>query len=157
MSWQDLETGAPRIAARGRELVIRTGTGTGMLCTVAGDDPPRVHPVSVVFLEGRLLLFGIDGSPKARELRDDGRFAFHAHLDPVVPHELLIRGHASVVTDDALRGRAIAAWPFDASEGYTLFELGVEHALLGERDSAHDWPPRYTTWHASRPAATTDG
>jgi hypothetical protein len=158
MSWQDLETGAPRMAARGRELIMRTGTGSGMLGTVGATTPPRIHPVTVVFVEGRLLLFGIDGSLKTRELLDDGRYAFHAHLDPVVPEELLLRGHARVVTDEALRGRALAVWPFDAAVGYTLFELEVEHALLGVRASASEWPPRYTSWHArARPDATTDG
>jgi hypothetical protein len=157
MTWHDLEVGAPHIAARGRELIERTGTGEGMLVSVAGQGLPRVHPVVVGIVEGRLVLFSSDGSPKTRELAVDGRYAFHAHLDPAVPHELVVRGHARVVTDDVLRGRAMAAWPFDAADGYTLYELDVEHALLGERASRDDWPPRYAAWHAIASGAATAG
>jgi hypothetical protein len=128
-----------------------------MLATVGGTELPRLHPVAVGFVDERLLVFMIERSPKTRDLRDDGRYAFHAHLDPSVPHEFAIRGHARIVTDQDLRAHATAVWPFDVA-GHTLYELGVEHALLGERDSTHDWPPRYTTWHApaAPAAATTD-
>src|SRR5262245_45449276 len=107
MSWLDLETAAPSIAARGRELVTRGGKGSGLLATVAGTDLPRLHPVTVGFVDGRLLVFMIEGSPKARDLAQDGRYAFHAHLDPVVPREFVVRGHARAVTDAELRERAV--------------------------------------------------
>jgi hypothetical protein len=126
-----------------------------MLATVAGTDLPRLHPVTVGFVDGRLLVFMIDGSPKTRDLLDDGRYAFHARLDPAVPREFVVRGHARAVADADLRDRAVAVWPFDAADGYTLFELEVEHALLGERDSADDWPPRYRSWRASSAAIAT--
>ena len=155
MSWQDLEDASPRIAARGRELVMRGGTGRGMLASVTATGLPRLHPVSVV-IDGRAAArVQHRCSPRTRALLEDGRYAFHAHLDPAHPDELLLRGHAIAVTDATVRGRALAVWPFDASEGYTLFELSVEHALLGERETADDWPPRYTTWHAPTPATAT--
>lgn len=155
MTWRDLEAGAPGIAARGRALIERTGTGEGMLTTVPGDGLPRTHPVVAAILDGRLLVFSSDASPKTRELREDRRYAFHAHLDPAAPHELLVRGHAREVTDPAVRAQAVAAWPFDAGSGYALFELDVAHALLGNRETRDDWPPRYTTWHAPGAATTT--
>jgi hypothetical protein len=155
MSWQDLEAASPRIAARGRELVMRGGTGRGMLASVTATGLPRLHPVSVVILDGRLLVFSIDASPRTRAFLEDGRYAFHAHVDLAHPDELLLRGHAIAVTDATLRQRALEVWPFEASEGYTLFELSIEHALLGERETAHDWPPRYTTWRAPAPATAT--
>lgn len=154
-SWTALETEAPRIAERGRMLVMRTGVGEGMLTSVAGEGLPRTHPVVVAIVEGRLVVFSGDGSPKTRELVTDGRYAFHAHLDPAVPHEFAIRGRARPVTDPEVREQAVAIWPFDASDGYTLLELDIEHALLGERETRDAWPPRYTTWHAvaTRPVA----
>ena len=98
-SWAVLETEAPRIAERGRLLVMRTGEGEGMLTSIAGEGLPRTHPVVVAILEGRLLVFSIDGSPKTRELVTDGRYAFHTHLDPATPHELALRGRARVVIE----------------------------------------------------------
>ena len=155
MSWQALEDASPRIAARGRELIMRSGPGRGMLASVTATGLPRIHPVSVMILDGRLLVFSIDASPRTRAFLEDGRYAFHAHLDLAHPDELLLRGHAIAVTDATLRERALAAWPFDASEGYTLFELSIEHALLGERETTDDWPPRYTTWRAPTLAPAT--
>jgi hypothetical protein len=156
-SWSGLETEAPGIAARGRDLLERTGQGEGMLVSVAGEGLPRIHPVVTNIVDGHLVVFSIEGSPKTRDLLTDGRYAFHTHIDPAVPHELSLRGRARVVTDPYLHEHALARWSFDASEGYTLIELDIEHALLGERDTRDDWPPRYTTWHetASGPANAT--
>ena len=155
MTWKDLEDASPRIAARGRELMMRSGTGKGMLASVTATGLPRIHPVSVAIVDGRLLVFSIESSPKTRAFIEDGRYAFHTLLDPERPDEFLLRGHAVAVSDPTLREGALAVWPFDASEGYTLFELRIEHALLGERASADDWPPRYVAWHAPEAAATT--
>lgn len=154
MTWRDLEGSAPRIAARGRELLTRTGTAEGMLTTVLGAGLPRSHPVVVAILDGHLLVFSVDGSPKTRDLLADGRYALHSHLDPAAPHEFLVRGHARRVTEPGLLAQAVAGWPFDAAEGYVLFELGIEHALLGERDTRDDWPPRYASWRAPAASAT---
>jgi hypothetical protein len=43
---------------------------------------------------------------------------------------------------------AADGWHFTVDDGYRLFELDVEHALLGERASADDWPPAYRSWRA---------
>jgi hypothetical protein len=103
-------------------------------------------------VDGRLLVFVQQRSAKTRDLEADGRYALHAHLDPAIPHELLLRGRALAVTDGDLRARAAAVWPFAPDDSYPLFELQIDHALLGERASADDWPPRYTSWR-SRPSA----
>jgi hypothetical protein len=55
-----------------------------------------------------------------------------------------------VVDDPARRAAAAAVWFFTVDDGYRLFELDVEHALLGERATADDWPPRYRSWRATR-------
>jgi hypothetical protein len=52
------------------------------------------------------------------------------------------------VTDAALRQAAAADWFFTVSHDYPLYELLIEHAVLGERDSADDWPPRYRSWRS---------
>lgn len=144
-TWGDLARGNPTLAARGRELLYRSGIGEGLIATVRGDGLPRVHPIAVGIVGERLVAF-INDSPKGRDLERDGRYALHSHLDLEVPHELELRGRARLVTDRALRDEAAAGWSFTVDDGYRLFELDIEHALLGERASRRAWPPRYTTW-----------
>jgi len=149
-TWNDLAAAAPSIAAAGGRLIERSGTGGGLLATVRGEGPPpRIHPVTVGFVDGRLLTFVIVGSAKAGDLEADGRYAFHAHQDPAVPHEFLVRGRATVVTDPALRVAAAGQWSFEVDDGYILYELSIDHAVLGERATADDWPPTYTSWRAA--------
>ena len=145
-SWGAFAAAAPEIAADGRALLERSGIGEGLLATVRGDLPPRIHPVHVRIVDDRLLTFAIGGSAKAVDLARDGRYALHAHQDPAVPHEFLVRGHARAVADPALRGAAAAEWSFSVDDGYDLYELTIDHAVFGRRASADDWPPVYTSW-----------
>jgi pyridoxamine 5'-phosphate oxidase-like protein len=152
-SWNDLAAAAPSIATAGRRLIERSGTGGGLLATVRGEGPPpRIHPVTVGIVDGRLLTFVIVGSAKAGDLAADGRYALHAHQDPAVPHEFLVRGRATEVADAGLRAAAAAEWAFEVDDGYVLYELSIDHAVLGERATAADWPPIYTSWRAGATA-----
>lgn len=150
-TWNDFAGDSPSIAAAGRALLERSGIGEGLLATVRGDGLPRIHPVHLRIVDGRLLTFAIVGSAKAGDLASDGRYALHAHQDPAVPHEFLVRGRATEVRDPDRRAKAASEWSFEVDEGYTLYELSVEHAVLGERPTADDWPPAYTSW---RPGAS---
>ncbi len=153
-SWATLEAAEPDLAAKGRALLERSGHGTGLLATVRGDLPPRIHPMSVDILEGRLLTVVLGDSAKARDLQADGRYALHTHQDPARPDEFQVRGRASVVTDPAFRARAAATWQFEVGDEDLVVELGIEHALLGERPDADAWPPLYRSWRAAAPAAS---
>ena len=63
------------------------------------------------------------------------------------PHvQQLPRGAARLVTDPAVRAAAAAQWFFTPTDDYPLYELLLEHALLGERDNPDEWPPRYRSW-----------
>jgi hypothetical protein len=145
-TWADFAAAAPDLAARGRALLERSGIGEGLLATVRRDAPPRIHPVHIRIVDGRLLTFVIVGSAKAGDLAGDGRYALHAHQDPAVPHEFLLRGQAMELTDPALRAAAAAEWSFEVDDGYTLHELSIDHAVFGERATADDWPPVYASW-----------
>lgn len=145
-SWSEFETSSPDMAERGRALLFRTGSGEGFLTTVRGDNLPRTHPVNVGIVDGRLMTYVQRGSAKARDLEADGRYALHAHQDPAVPHEFLLRGRAHVLADPGSRTRPAESWPFTVTDDYTLFELDIEHALFGERGDPDQWPPRYGSW-----------
>src|SRR3954470_11822775 len=135
-SWDDFATAAPDIATAGRALLERSGIGEGLLATVRGAAPPRIHPVHIRIVAGRLLTFVIAGSAKAGDLATDGRYALHAHQDPAVPHEFLVRGRARAVPDASQRDAAAAQWSFEVDDGYVLYELSIEHAVFGHRASA---------------------
>jgi Pyridoxamine 5'-phosphate oxidase len=147
-TWGEFATASPTLAARGRQLFYRTETGEALLATVRGDGLPRVHPIYVAILEDRLVAF-ITESPKAIDLATDGRFALHTHQDPDAPDEFQVRGRAQPIVDEATRTRFAAAWYFEASEDYRLFDFLIDRALLGERPGPDDWPPRYTAWQAT--------
>jgi len=146
-TWSEFEAAAPALASAGWQILRRTGSasndGDGLLATVRGELPPRIHPVSVAIVDGHLYAFILQ-SAKLRDLEQDGRYALHAILDPAAPDEFMIRGHAQR-TEGAAREAAIAVWSFTPDETYVLFELLVESAVVGRR-GPDDWPPRYETW-----------
>lgn len=146
-TWAELEAAAPKIAAKGRELMYRNGDGEGMLVTVSADSAPRVHPVNVGVVDGHLYTFVQPKSGKNHDLTTDGRYAMHTHYDPQAPDEFLVRGRAVLVDDQDRRAAIAANWFFNVRD-YPLYELLIEHALLGERATANDWPPQYTSWPA---------
>jgi hypothetical protein len=146
--WSEFAAAEPRMAEQGHALIYRRGDGEGLLVTVAGEGLPRVHPINVGVVDGRLVAFIQDKSAKARDLQADGRYALHAVYDPTQPHEFLVRGRAQPITDSAVRDTTAKAWFFTVSDAYPLYELMVEHVVLGERATANDWPPRYQFWRA---------
>ncbi len=148
-TWDDLAAAAPTLAETGRRLLTRSGIGEGLLATVRDDQPPRINPVYAEIVDGRLLTFIQARSAKATDLATDPRYALHTHIDPAAPDEFAVRGRSRVVTDPELREHALAAWAFDAhGDGYRLLELDIEHALVGRRPTADDWPPVYASWRA---------
>lgn len=145
-TWSEFEAAAPAMALAGRELMYRNGDGEAMLVTVRGDAPPRLHPVNAGVVDGHLYTFVQAKSAKRRDLDEDGRYALHTHMDPVAPHEFMVRGHARLIEEADLRTAVASGWFFNVDDSYPLYELLVEHAMLGERPTADDWPPIYTRW-----------
>ena len=143
--WAEFADAAPTIAERGHELLYRSGEGAGLLATVRDGELPRIHPVNVGVVGDGLYTFLLD-SPKRRDLDLDGRYALHAHQDPAAPSEFALRGRATRVNDTRDREHVAAHWFFEVDQSYTLFELLIGAALLGDRSTADDWPPRYATW-----------
>jgi hypothetical protein len=150
LSWSGFETAAPELAGEGRRLLDRGGLGQGLLATVRGAEPPRIHPVTVSIVDGRLLTF-ILASAKRVDLESDGRYALHNLVDPAHPSELSIRGRATPIDDGQIRDGAAGDWAFDVDESYRLFELSIEAVVVGSRASPHDWPPVYAGWRAPGP------
>jgi hypothetical protein len=150
-SWDAFARAEAEMAEKGLALLHQWGDGQGFLTTVAANGTPRIHPLNVGVRGRRLLVFIQGHSAKARDLEANPHYALHAHIDPRAPHEFMVRGEAHLVTDAATRQAAAADWFFTVSDSYPLYELLIEHALLGERDSADDWPPRSRSWRSASP------
>lgn len=149
VTWAEFEAAAPEVAAEGRRLLYREGQGQAMLATVRGsDEAPRMNPITVAIVGGRLHAF-ILHSPKLVDLERDGRYALHSHHDPAAPSEFALRGHARLVEDEAIRSGVAADWPFEVDDTYRLFEFSIDSALVGARPTADDWPPKYTSWRST--------
>lgn len=134
------------MAEKGRALLYGRGDGEGFLVTVAANGMPRLHPLNVGVVDGRLLVFVQAASAKARDLEKNPNYALHAHQDPEHPHEFMVRGHARRLTDAAQRAAVAGDWFFTVRDDYPLYELLIAHALLGERETTNDWPPKYRSW-----------
>ncbi len=149
-SWDEFAGAEPEMAEKGLALLHQHGDGAGFLTTVAANGTPRIHPLNVGVRAGRLVVFIQAHSAKTRDLEANPHYALHAHMDPAAPHEFMVRGQARLMTDANTREAATADWFFTVSDSYPLYELLIEHALLGERASADDWPPRYRSWRSAR-------
>ncbi len=150
VTWGELEREAPDLAAKGKRLLYRTGNGEALISTVRGDAPPRIHPIAVAVVDGALYAF-ILRSPKLVDLEQDGRFALHAYPDAAIPHEFAIRGRVRAVAGER-RSALARGWSFDVGDS-PAFELLIQEAVLGERDSREAWPPSYTTWPKHDPSS----
>jgi hypothetical protein len=52
--WAEFEAAMPEMAAEGRKLLYRFGSGLGFLATVRPDGGPRLHPMCPILAEGGL-------------------------------------------------------------------------------------------------------
>jgi hypothetical protein len=151
VTWNAFAAAAPGLAEAGRRLIYRTETGEALLASVRGDEPPRIHPIYVPLIDGRLYAF-LNRSAKATDLATDGRYALHTHQDPAAPaSSWSAAGSASSGCHGARagRGRLVLRDRRDLDPRRVL----DRSAVLGERESRDEWPPRYSSWRAEAVAA----
>ncbi len=127
MTWHDLESADPGLAAFGRE---RLAGRVAYLATVRRDGSPRVHPVTPIIGDGRIFVFMEPTSPKGKDLARDGRFALHAGVEDNNGGggEFIISGRASPRADPASRDFAAASADYEPADRYVLFELIPDRA-----------------------------
>ena len=65
----------------------------------------------------------------------------------------MVRGRVRVVGDATEREPVAAGWYFETDETWILVEFFIKSAVLGERKSRDEWPPRYSSWRADAVAA----
>ena len=148
-TWAGFAAEAPRMAARGREIMYFAGIGLGYLATVRPDGGPRLHPFCPIQFEHGLYGLIIPG-PKRRDLLRDPRVAIHTQGMPDRDDEFALTGTARPLEDVPLL-RAVEA-AFIASGGHSrdhvLFEFDLDSALLvtyGPRGQSTS-RPRHLVW-----------
>lgn len=84
ITWKQFTAEAPNIA----EIFVRRHTATHNLCMLAttrSDGYPRISPMEPRILEDQLVMVGMQGTTKFRDLERDPRFCLHtATVDPYV-------------------------------------------------------------------------
>lgn len=128
MSWRELATAAPELAAFGEE---RLHDQVAYLATIRQGGSPRLHPVRPIIAEGRLLIFMEPTSPKGYDLRRDGRYVLHCTATGTEPwnlREFYVDGRAALIDGPAIRQIANSATSFPRDEHFILFELNVASA-----------------------------
>jgi hypothetical protein len=106
VAWDEFAEEASHIA----EVFLRRHTATGNLCllaTLRSDGYPRISPMEPGIFEGRLLLVGMPGTTKFRDLGRDPRFCLHtATVDAHVSEgDAKLWGNASDLQDKDLHER----------------------------------------------------
>jgi Pyridoxamine 5'-phosphate oxidase len=110
VTWNDFAGAAPHIAA----VFRRRHAATGYLCllaTLRSDGYPRISPVEPRILDGQLLLVGMPGTTKFRDLGRDPRFCLHtATIDPQVGDgDAKLWGTVTHLPDEDLQQRFAAS------------------------------------------------
>ncbi|HEX6256520.1 MAG TPA: pyridoxamine 5'-phosphate oxidase family protein [Euzebyales bacterium] len=109
VTWNDFAAEAPRIA----DVFVRRHAAAGNLCllaTLRSDGYPRISPMEPRLFEDHLVLVGMPGTTKFRDLGRDPRFCLHtATVDPYVSDgDAKLWGEATHVPDDDLHQRFAA-------------------------------------------------
>jgi hypothetical protein len=127
MSWGEFAAGEPELASFGAD---RLASPPSYLATVRADGSPRVHPVTPVVAQDALFVFMEPTSPKARDLRERGRFALHNGVPDTEGSggEFSVSGTGRPVDDPETRAIAERAASYDPAARYVLFELLVDEA-----------------------------
>ena len=153
-SLDELRTLAPTIAERLAERL--TATGLGFVGTVRADGWPRVSPMEVSIIDGRLWCGSMPNAVKALDLRRDPRCCL---VTPLADKDDLwgevkafcrAKEIADVDTWERIRKVWLDAIDLDIGEpgGSHLFELDIE-AAAWQRVEGDTW--RTTSWAAGEP------
>lgn len=106
VAWRDFAAEAPGIA----EVFLRRHAATGNLCllaTLRADGYPRISPIEPRIVDGELVIVGMPGTTKFRDLGRDPRFCLHTGtVDPHVSDgDVKLWADATNLQDTAFHAR----------------------------------------------------
>ena len=148
-TFDDLRTAAPTIAD---ELVGKlTSTGLGLIATTRSDGWPRVSPMEVSIIDGRLYVGSMPNAVKAKDLQRDPRCCLITPLADKDDSSGEVKAfcRAREITDPDEWERVRATWKeamdLDIGDpgGSHVFELDIVAAAF-QRVEGDEW--RTTSW-----------
>jgi hypothetical protein len=130
-TWPEFTAQAPRIAGIFRRRHAAAGS-LCMLATLRSDGFPRISPMEPRIFEDRLVLIGMPGTTKFRDLARDPRFALHtATVDTEVKDgDAQLWGVGADDRDPAVHQR-FAQDPFDET-GFDLRGREFDHFYVAD-------------------------
>ncbi len=149
LTWAELETAAPQIAARGRELLNRFQFV--LVGTLTKDGSPRVNPCEAYVIDGHLLLNMMPRTLKALDLLRDPRIYIHTPVTSKdgTEGEFKLAGRARVLEDDWLRRKLddlfweMIHWrPAPDSHYFEVFAERVAYQRYGDDEVTLRWSER---------------
>lgn len=145
-TWGQFAEREPEIAAFG---AARVDEQVCYLATVRADGSPRVHPVTPMIRDGRVFVRMYPTSPKAHDLRRNGRYVMHSAVANSEGEggEFAFRGRAAIVEDDSALNAVHAGRSGEPSD-YVVFEFTIEEAMATEYDA--EGPPTRRLWKSPR-------
>ncbi len=144
MTWEELEAGAPDLAALARGEFERHDMA--LVGTLRKDGSPRISCVLPYVLDGELFLGMMLHSRKAVDLLRDPRLVLH---NPISTNqgdevEISLRGRAVEIDDEKTRRRYVGSLPEWEGRDFHLFSVDIESVGLirYERGEQHVkvWP-----------------
>jgi len=129
LDWDQLECEVPAITTVGRQLLERNEVA--FLATVSASGRPRLHPFVPRIVDGKLLAFVLDSSPKIGDLRVRRQYSMHT-MPGDEDEEFFVSGEASEIDQQVvLRSAAADAMGFatGVDAHHILFEFRFDRAL----------------------------
>ena len=146
LTWVELETAAPEITVRARELLDRFQFV--FVGTLTKDGSPRVNPCEAYVIDGHLLLNMMPRSLKALDLLRDPRIYIHTPVTSKDGNEgeFKLAGRAVVLEDDRLRTKLddlfweMIQWrPAPDSHYFEVLALRIAYHRYGDDELALRW------------------
>lgn len=147
LTWADLETAAPEITARGRDLLERFQFA--FVGTLTRNGSPRVNPCEAYVIDGHLLLNMMPRSLKALDLLRDPRIYLHTPVTSKegTEGEFKLAGRAPELEDEGLRQKLddlfwqMIEWrPAPDSHYFEVLAERVAYHRYGGDEVALRWP-----------------
>lgn len=129
ISWRKFEQESSEIANACTRLLIRSEVA--FLATVSRTGRPRLHPFVPKVVDGRLVAFVMDSSPKIKDLQVRKQYSIHT-LPGCEDEECFLSGEAKYVDEDVrFRSKAATAMGFatGVDEHHILYEFLLDRAL----------------------------
>ncbi len=142
---------SPAIAGSATRLLEKEEVA--FLATVSASGRPRLHPFVPKIVDGRMVAFIMNSSPKIIDLERRRQYAIHT-LPGDEDEEFFMNGEAvNCDGETAFRTRAAEAMGFatGVDAHHVLFEFRLDRALWGRwlDFGTKDHRPQYERWRAS--------